>query len=423
MRRILQWALCLAVLAPAAAVGQPPTPPPPPEASSPGTVYRTVYPEYAGDPDFDEILIGNRPRFFGRPAWFDLDFLIWSLRPMQTPALVTRNDSGGIGALGEPGTHVMLGNSGLYPGAVGGIRARFGAWIDDQDRFGLEIGGFALDEAWRRRFYGSDPFGYPQYSRPIYWTNTGEGAFLVSSPNFLAGGLEVDTASRFGGVEANAVWLGYSSERVHAELLAGFRFLSLEEDLDFQQRMRTLAPTAAFGTVLPTNTAISLFDSFSTKNRFYGGQIGTRVDWVFGRFSVGLLGKLGIGGTEQHLAIDGSSRVQPAGTAPSFLQGGLLATSSNIGRYDGSSFSLVPEFGVNLGFELTPRMRLKVGYSLLYWTNVVRPGQQVDRTVNPALVPASQSYGTSSDPQRPYPSLRRTDFWAEGLNLGLEFRF
>jgi hypothetical protein len=417
MRRILLWTLCLAMLAPATAVSQSADPPPD------GVVYRTVYPDYAGDPDFDELLIGNRPRFFGRSSWFDLDVLIWSLRPMQAPPLVTRNDSGGIGALGEPGTRVLLGGSDMYPGTVGGIRGRLGTWIGDEERFGLEIGGFALDEAWRRRFYGSDAFGYPQYSRPIYWTDSGEGSFLVSSPNFLAGGLEVETSTRFGGVEANAVWLGYSNERVHAEFLGGFRFLSLEEDLTILQRMRTLAPTAAFGTVLPTNTSVSLFDAFGTTNRFYGGQIGTRIDWVFRRFSVGLLGKLAIGGTEQQLAIDGSSRVQLPGGGPSFYRGGLLATSSNIGQYSGSSFSLVPELGVNLGIELTPRMRLKIGYSLLYWTNVVRPGSQIDRAVNPATVPASNSYGATSGPQRPYPSFSRTDFWAEGLNLGLEFRF
>jgi len=422
MRRILRWAFCFAALAPAPAYAQlplDPGPPPPP----PGTVYRTVYPDYAGDPDFDEILVGNRPRFFARPLWLDIEFLVWSLRPMQSPQLVTRNDSGGIGAMGEPGTQNILGQNGLSPGTVGGFRGRFGTWIGDEERFGFEIGGLVLDEAYRRRFYGSDAFGYPQYSRPIYWTNSGEGAFLISSPNFLAGGLEVETASRFGGVEANAIWLGYSSERVHAELLAGFRFLSLEEDLAFKQGMRTLAPTAAFGTVLPTNTSIGLLDTFDTTNRFYGGQVGTRVDWVFGRFSVGVLGKLALGGTEQRLTIDGRSRVQPPGSAPSYISGGLLATSSNMGNYQGSSFSIVPEFGVNLGWELTPRMRLKVGYTLLYWTNVVRPGPQVDRVVNPALVPASQTFGTSSDPQRPSASFSRTDFWAEGLNLGLEFRF
>lgn len=426
MRRILRWAICLAALAPTAAFAQPLAPPPvydPGPPPPPGTAYRTVYPDYAGDPAFDEVLVGNRPRFFMHPMWLDVDFLVWSLSPMHTPALVTRNDAGGIGALGEPGTSVVLGDRGLYPGAVGGFRGRFGTWMGDEERFGFEIAGLVLDEAYRRRIYGSDSFGYPQYSRPIYWTNSGEGSFLISSPNFLAGAMNVETASRLGGVEANGVWLGYSSERVHAELLAGFRFLNLEEDLSFDQRARTLTPTAAFGTVLPTNTSIGLLDTFNTTNRFYGGQIGTRVDWVFGRFSVGLLGKLAIGGTQQQLVVDGVSRVQPPGMAPSFINGGLLATSSNMGRYEGSAFSFVPEFGVNLGWELTPRMRLKVGYTLLYWTNVVRPGPQVDRVVNPALVPASQSFGTSSSPQRPYASFSRSDFWAEGLNLGLEFRF
>lgn len=392
----------------------------------PSTTYRTVYPGYVGLSDFDariQAILEARAPFFRSRSWIDFDFVAWRLSSMRTPPLVTRNDAAGIGALGEEGTTVLLGNNGLNPGMAGGMRLRFGTWIDDERTWGIEAAGFMLDQALRSRYYGSDNFGFPQLSRPVYFAGGGgEGVVVISNPNALKGGLYVDTAARVAGGELNFVWLGVSNDRVHAELIAGFRYLDLEEDLAFSQAMQTMAATPAFGTVLPTGSGISLFDYFGTTNRFYGGQVGGRIDWIRGRWTLDVTGKIALGGTEQHLGINGQTRIStPSG--PSFFTGGVLATSSNIGQYNGSAFSVVPEFGLNIGYQLTPQLRLKLGYTLLYWSNVVRPGPQIDRTVNPGLVPLSSTYGSAVSPARPEMSFNRSDFWAEGINLGLEFRF
>ena len=54
----------------------------------------------------------------------------------------------------------------------------------------------------------------------------------------------------------------------------------------------------------------------------------------------------------------------------------------------------------------------------------VRPGDQVNRTVNPNFVPVSQQFGTlTGTALQPAPSFQRTDFWVQGINLGLEFRY
>jgi hypothetical protein len=67
-------------------------------------------------------------------------------------------------------------------------------------------------------------------------------------------------------------------------------------------------------------------------------------------------------------------------------------------------------------------VRLTFGYQFLYWSRVARPGEQIDRVINPTQIPVfggNQLLG----PARPEPLFTTTDFWAQGLNLGLEVRF
>src|SRR4029078_6532658 len=134
--------------------------------------------------------------------------------------------------------------------------------------------------------------------------------------------------------------------------------------------------------------------------------------------ALGLSGKLGLGVTEQRLLIDGNTvRTAPGGAAPP-CPGGILATAANRGRFQESHFALVPELGVSVGWWLTPQLRASVGYNLIYWTDVIRPGLQIDRHVNPALVPADRTYNPNAPVTRTSPLWQRSDFSAEGLTVG-----
>jgi hypothetical protein len=54
---------------------------------------------------------------------------------------------------------------------------------------------------------------------------------------------------------------------------------------------------------------------------------------------------------------------------------------------------------------------------------VARPGDQIDRTVNPSQVPDVGGPRPLSGPARPLPTFQTADFWTQGINFGLEFRF
>jgi hypothetical protein len=82
----------------------------------------------------------------------------------------------------------------------------------------------------------------------------------------------------------------------------------------------------------------------------------------------------------------------------------------------------VPEAGLNLGFHLSPRTVMRFGYTFVYWSNVLRPGDQISRVVSPSLVPTDPNYGTGG-PNQPAYQFHAASYWAQGLNFGLEFNF
>jgi hypothetical protein len=83
----------------------------------------------------------------------------------------------------------------------------------------------------------------------------------------------------------------------------------------------------------------------------------------------------------------------------------------------------VPEGGVTLGYQVTSHLRVTLGYTFLYTSNVVRPGNLIDRGVNPSQVNALLGQGAFAGPVRPAFPGGDSDFWVQGLNFGMEFRY
>src|SRR5205085_1409984 len=97
--------------------------------------------------------------------------------------------------------------------------------------------------------------------------------------------------------------------------------------------------------------------------------------------------KLGLGGTNQLVHIDGGTLINVPGQGASSFNGGLLTQGSNIGRFSRDVFTVVPEVGVTVGYQFNEHWRTFIGYNFIYWSDVVRSGDQVDRVVNRAQLP------------------------------------
>lgn len=355
---------------------------------------------------------GDEPRCH---VWASGEPLLWWVRPGAVPPLVTT---------GAAGTGLLYGDEDLDYGMLVGGRVAAGM-TNAGGNLGLEGSGLLLGRGTTHFAAASGPDGSPPLGRPF--TNAlfhVPQAERVAGPGALAGGVAVASSSQLWGAEANLVGSAYGNERVGIDLLGGFRYLNLEEDLGITQAGTPLGAGAAGfgGTFEAPGVGFGVADSFRTRNQFYGGQLGSQVEVRWGRLYTNLLGKVAFGSVHQVVDVRGDSTLYAPGGLV-VLPGGLLAVASNAGRQTHDEFAVLPEVNVNVGYQLRPGVRLYAGYTFLYLNDVARPGDQVNATVNPAQVPTSLLYGFPGGPAQPAPALNRSDFWAQGINFGLALRY
>jgi hypothetical protein len=352
--------------------------------------------------------------------WLSADYLLWAIRGGRLPPLVTTSPPSSLGILGHPGTSVLIGDRDANRGAISGGHFVGGVWLDDDHICGFEGSYFFLAE--RSANFDAASSGAPDsptLARPFInvFTNQ-EDAELLALPGQQAASVRVSATTSFQGAEANGVVGLISGDGYRLEMLIGFRFLALDDKLGIGQQI-TFLPNA------PVNAAsvINQVDEFDVGNRYYAGQIGLRGESCYHGFLLGVEGKLALGGNQQIVDIAGASRFAPPGGSPLVSSGGLLALPTNIGRFTRGQFAVVPEVGVQLGYQIGRHLRLFAGYTFLYWSDVVRAGNQIDRGLNATQVPVVQPAGPLVGPARPAFSFHETDFWAQGGNFGLELRY
>ena len=102
----------------------------------------------------------------------------------------------------------------------------------------------------------------------------------------------------------------------------------------------------------------------------------------------------------------------------------MFALGSNGNGGSNTRFSAIPEVGANIGIQLMPGVFVRVGYSFLYWSSVARAGQQINRNLDVTQIPTSQFYGLNGGTGQPvFGSIVHSTYFAQGLNIGMEFRF
>jgi hypothetical protein len=359
-------------------------------------------------------------------VWGSAEYLLWWVKnqPVSAP-LVTTGDPATLGVLGAPGTAVLFGGSDIDYHTFSGGRFTLGiGWGSNCDcTWGVEGSGFFLEKRPSRSIATSSIIGVPVLARPFFDTQTGESALLISAPNVAHGSVEVASYSDLYSWDVDLVASGYRDGALRIDWLGGFRYLNLSETLDVGQ-VSTLMGSGIVGppgnVLLPPGT-VTIFDHFGTRNEFYGAQIGARGEYNAGRLVVSALGKIALGSTHEVVNLSGFT----SGTGAALTPGGLLVLSSNIGRRAHDEFAVVPEIGINVGYQICRGVQAFVGYTFLYWSDVARPGDQINRTINSTLIPASRTFNMANamGPAEPSFSFQRTDFWAQGVNFGLAFRF
>lgn len=368
-------------------------------------------------------------------GWVHAEGLTWYQSGMRLPPLVTSSTGttrSTAGVLGHPATRVLFGNNDdNLTDVTGGFRIRFGTWLGSIPRLGIEGEYVGLSDKSESFFDSSTgATGSRILARPFFNTVTGvEDAELVAFPNVVRGNVRVDltnslrgAAFRFRRQLCCNTGCGFSdwtcqtvpvSSRI--DLTMGYRFWQLDDGLTINEQLTELTTAGA----VTTNT-FNITDRFHTSNKFNGAELGVIWQGRRGWWSLDTLMRVGIGNVNQTVTINGASTITENGTTTNH-NAGFLTQRTNIGTYERDRFTMVPEFGATLGYQLTRRLRATLGYSLIYWGNVVRPGDQIDLDVNPNLLPPENV--PFSGALRPQFQFVQTDYWVHGLSYGAEFRW
>lgn len=368
---------------------------------------------------------GLANRFFVRG-----EYLQWWLPGFATPVLATTNANTALnGYLGQPGTTSILGPGAFLDSTRSGFRVRAGAWLDDAQSCGIDGGFFFLGNRSDSAVFGSNRF--PIITRPIFAPNLipgtnqqfGETGEAVAVPGILDGTLTVQGDSQLWGADVNARWCWIKGCASRSEVFAGYRHLNLRESLTIRENITVVGPGRDRLVIPdPIGTQIVVQDRFVTRNQFHGGQIGMAYERRWGRWDLDARGSVALGATHQVLEISAFQTRQQPGGVPATFQGGLLGAGPNLGRFERNRFSVAPEFTLNVGYWLTPTVRVFGGYNFLYWSNVIRPGDQIDHTVDLTFVPNALSAGFSGQ-YRPRPVFKQSDLAINGIQFGLELRW
>ncbi len=371
---------------------------------------------------------------FGHPGWLDggrcgeqpkfflsAEVLLWFINGQEVPALVTQGSvaDARAGALGQPGTQVLFGGGNLQNDFAAGGRFTAGYWFGSQNIIGVDAQYFFLGQVANNYVYQG--FGNTQtVGRPfVNALNNVQQVEQVYQPaihpnpqgNSVAGSVTVHTQEQFDGATANLRWGLIRRPRWTTDIQTGFRWQQFNEQLGIVENLADTSANARGGFIVS--------DQFQTFNNFYGGNFSALNTLQLGRWSLGFNGKLGVGITNQSATINGYTLINENGVVNAY-PGGLLAQKSNMGTYNQSVFTVVPEMDINVGFLLSERIRFTVGYNLIYWSNVARPGALIDPVVNPNQLPPPT---TVTGPMRPAFNWNNQDLWITGANIGLEYKY
>ncbi len=355
----------------------------------------------------------------GGPWFADLDYLQWWTQGMDVPPLVVRVNGNAA--------DVIFGNQPMLTDERSGYRIKAGKWFDDCQTVGIQGEYLRLGDIEQNYIAASNALGRPQLGRPFIEANSGQQFIQdVSVPLELAGSVSVNARGNFSSAGLRMLYntcnmdLGCGSFR-RIDFLLGYRYLQLDESLLIHEDLTSIRPA-------PNQGQFAIDDRFQTFNDFNGGEFGWNFQRGIGRWRIDGTAKLAIGATHERVTIFGQTTTSGAndpadnGTRP----GGLLAQQTNIGTYTRNEFALIPELAANLGYQITPNLRFHVGYTFIYWSRVARPGDHVDLTVNRNLIP-DRSFPLQNPaftgPARPAFEWQSTDFWAQGINVGLHLEY
>ncbi len=352
--------------------------------------------------------------------YYDIELLYMYFRtmPIAAPLLTV----GPIGSAARPGvddgTRVLFGDKNVDHGPHATLRQTIGFWGPGRCH-GFEAIAFLTEQRAEVDRFDGPITGRNTLARPNINVLTGvPDSILISSPPNFGGSAGVYTNSRAGGAEMNFLrsWAYYDKFKFNT--LAGFRWFTLNEQIRVDSNSVLTDQNPADPPVR------DITDQFTTRNNFYGLQVGFQTEFRHNRWFVDANAKVAAGFTHEKLNIAGATRFVDAGIER-IVPFGAFALEPNSGNFSSREFAYVPEGNFKIGYQWTQRLSTYIGYDILYISKVVRPGDQVNPVINPTLLPIAQVFNPQFPFGPPQPSLLfdKSDFFLHGFQFGMSFRY
>ena len=340
--------------------------------------------------------------------WFRTAYLHWWMDGLDVPALITQSPDGTAqnvtGVLGQSTTSILVGDEDLNRTQRAGVSYTLGIPLP-RCNWSLEGSYLFLENRTDRAGFTSS--GNPALARPFFdVSNAANSASLVAFTGLRNGTVGVSASTEFEAAEVllRRSLLGEGDCCLQVDFVVGYRYAGLTD------RLNVFQSTNDTGGAAPGSSSV-LADHFTTDNNFHGAQIGTISTYRRDRFSLEVLAKLALGNTHSTATVRGTNVVTDSGGNVTFSNAGLLVQATNSGRFETDDFAVMPELGVTLGYEINCNLSATVGYRFLYMSRVARAGDQIDLDLD------------LSGATRPLFAFEHTDFWAQGLTIGLDYRF
>ncbi len=347
----------------------------------------------------------------GRPLWWArLDVLLWWREGRDLPPLATTDpvteDSTTAGIL--PDATILFGGGRESSDMAAGGRADIGFWMDPHECWGIGNRFFGLGVDGTK--FHVDSLDNPVLAIPFFdFDADANNALLVSYPGLLSGAIDIDASSSVIGNDVYARYLLCRNPCSRLDFVTGYHFSRINDNL----RISSTRTVTEVGGNIPLGTVTDVVDQFDVRNAFHGAILGLVHECDCRCWTWTALGRISIGSMHERVIIDGSTRIAVPDEDPTVTAGGLFTGEENIGEFSRSEFTAVTEVGLTLAYKWGQCTRLSVGYSFIYWNDVLRPGDQIDPRVG-------------EDPSgniHPRFRFNHGDFWVQGINLGLVREF
>jgi hypothetical protein len=354
--------------------------------------------------------------------WARAEYLLWWLSASKLPPLVTTSPPGTpqieAGVLGAPGTTVLFGGAHENGDVRSGGRFTLGGWLGCDQCLGIEGSFFILEG--KGAHFSANSNGNPILARPFTDATTGlPNSELIAFPGVVAGSINANDVSKqflgAGVLLRHHICCGCN---YFVDAVAGYRYLYYSQGISVTEDLMSTLPSTSFP-FIPFGTTLFVGDRFATRNSFNGFDMGLTGEFRRGPWSLEWLAKVALGGTFTALDINGETTVTVPGLPSVTSPGGLLALSSNSGHFTRERFSAVPEFGIRLGYDITPHIRTTLGYTIFWWDPIGDATKSVDLNVNTNLLPPAIPGGSAA----PALLFGKSTLVGQGLDLGLEIRF